>query len=61
MRKLITKKKSKISDKMIASCKDGLFKGAISGSILGGVPGAIAGSIVYGVSSPIITYMETFV
>ena len=61
MKKLIAKKKSKLSDKMIVSCKDGLFKGAVSGGILGGVPGAIAGGMVYGVSNPIITYMETFV
>lgn len=60
MKKIVLNKKKNISDKMIDACKDGMFKGAISGSILGGVPGAITGGVVYGISSPIIMYVESF-
>jgi hypothetical protein len=60
IKKIITAKEKKISDKLILACKDGLLKGSIVGCVNGGVPGAIAGGMSYGIANPIIVYLTEF-
>lgn len=58
LKDIVISKQKKLTNKMIESCKDGLLRGCVAGSLTGGVPGAIAGGLVYGITNPIVTYIN---
>ena len=58
IQEIVKNKKRSISNRMIDSCKNGLLNGGIIGFITGGLPGAASGGILYGLTKPIITFIN---